>query len=68
MKLQDLQYYFPENFRCNLTYYESKNFPDSPFRHIFEYENIRFSFYSTKNSLSWVIKYENRGKLLIVLK
>ena len=27
--LQGLQYYFPENFRCNITYYESENFTDS---------------------------------------
>ena len=58
MKLQGLRYYFPQNFRCNLTYYESKNFPDSPLNHIFEYENIRFSFYSTKNSLSWEKSWE----------
>ena len=25
-KLQELQYYFPDNFRCNLKFYESKNF------------------------------------------
>ena len=25
-KLLGLQYYFPENVRCNLTYYESENF------------------------------------------
>ena len=25
-KLQGLQYYFPDNFRCNLKFYESKNF------------------------------------------
>ena len=29
-----LQYYFPENFRCNLTFYESENFYPS-LRHIF---------------------------------
>ena len=27
--LQGFQYYFPENFRCNITYYESENFSDS---------------------------------------
>ena len=43
-KLQGPYYYFPENFRCKLTYYESKNFPDSSLYHIFEYENFRFPF------------------------
>ena len=27
-KLQGLLYYFLENFRCNLTYYESETFSD----------------------------------------
>ena len=35
-KLQGLQSYFPENFRCNLTYYESENFSDCSLHHIFE--------------------------------
>ena len=26
LKLQKDQYYFPENFRCNLSFYESENF------------------------------------------
>ena len=45
-KLQGLQYYFPENFGCNLTYYESKNFSDFYLHHILilEFENFRFSF------------------------
>ena len=47
-KLQGLQYYFPENFRCNLTYYISENFPDSPLHHIFESENFRFPFFYEK--------------------
>ena len=34
-KLQGLQYYFPENFRCNLTYYEGENFSDSSLYHTF---------------------------------
>ena len=33
-KLQELQYYFPENFRPNLTFYESENFSDSSVHHI----------------------------------
>ena len=43
-KLQELYYYFPKNFRRNLTYCKSKNFPDSSLHHIFEYENFRCPF------------------------
>ena len=43
-KLQGLQYYFLENFKCNLTYYKSENFSDSSPQHIFESENFRFPF------------------------
>ena len=50
-KLQGLQYYFPENFRCILTYYEGENFSDSSLYHIFESEILGFLF-STKNSLT----------------
>ena len=46
---------FPENFRCNLTYFESENFSDSPLLHIFESENFRFPF-CTKNILTWAVK------------
>ena len=56
-KLQGLQYYFPENFRCNLTFYESQNFSDSSVHYILESENFRFPF-SKKNSVSWVVKCE----------
>ena len=48
-KLQGLQYYFSENFRCNLTFYESENFFDLFLHHILESENFRFPF-SKKNS------------------
>ena len=34
--------YFPENFRCKLTYCESENFSGSFLHHIFESENFRF--------------------------
>ena len=55
-KLQGLQYYFPDNFRCNLKFYESKNFSRvRKDRHIFESENFRFPF-STKNCLTWGVK------------
>ena len=43
-----LQYYFPENIRCNLPYYEGENFSDSSFHHIFEPENFRFPFFYEK--------------------
>ena len=49
-KLLGLQYYFPENFRCNLTYYESEDFSDSSLHHLFQSENVRFPF-STKPNL-----------------
>ena len=49
--------FFPENFRCNLAFYESENFSDSSLHHILESENFRFPF-STKNSVTWVVKYK----------
>ena len=47
-EISGLQYYFPQNFRCNLSRYECENFSDSYLNHIFESENFRFPF-STKN-------------------
>ena len=47
-KLRGIQNYFPENFRCNLTYYEGDNFSDTFFHHIFESENFRIPFYSLR--------------------
>ena len=32
-KVQDLQYYFPENFQCKLKFYESEHFSDSSLHH-----------------------------------
>ena len=43
-KLQGPQYYFPENFRCNVKFYESENFSDSFLHRLFESENFRFPF------------------------
>ena len=43
-KLQGLQYYFAENFWCNLTYYESENFSDSSLHHIFQSKILGFLF------------------------
>ena len=45
---------FPENYRCNLTYYEGES---STLHHIFESENYRIPF-STKNSLTRGVKCE----------
>ena len=58
---QGLQYYFPENSRCNLTYYESENV--SSLYHIFESENFGFPFFVEEYSLNlggklWKIKLE----------
>ena len=50
--LQGLQHYFPENFSCNLKFYESDNFSDSSLHRILGSENFRFPF-TKKNSLTW---------------
>ena len=47
---------FSENFGCNLTFYEGKNFSDYSLHHILESENFRFRF-SKKNSVTSVVKY-----------
>ena len=53
-KLQGLLYYFPENFRCNLTNYKSENSSVSSLHHLFDSENFRFLFfYDKKLSLAW---------------
>ena len=54
-KLLGLQYYFPENFRCNLTFYESDNFSNSSLHRIFESENFRFP---NLGSEMWKIKLQ----------
>ena len=39
------QYYFPENIRCNLTFYEVRFFSDSSLHRIFKSEkNLGFLF------------------------
>ena len=48
-KLHGLQYYFPEYFRCNLTYYESEDFSDSSLHHLFQSENVWFPFSTEPN-------------------
>ena len=42
--LRGLQYYFLENFRCNLKLYKGENFFDSSLHYFFESENARFLF------------------------
>ena len=49
---------FPENFRCNLTWYEGENLSDSSFHHIFKSENFRFPFFYEKYHLTWGVKCE----------
>ena len=60
-KLLELQYYFPENFRCNLTFYKSEivSILLSPLhlRLICEPENFRFPFH-TKTSPTLGVKCE----------
>ena len=48
--------YLPDNFRCNVTFYESEKFSIC----IFESENFRFPF-STKNSPALVVKCEKKN-------
>ena len=43
-----IQYYFPENIRSNLTYYQGENFSDSSSHQMFEPENFRFAFFYEK--------------------
>ena len=51
------EYYFTENVRRSLKYYERKTFSDSSIRHIFSSENFRFPF-STKNNLTLGVKFK----------
>jgi len=46
-KLQGLQYYFPETFRCSLKIYERENFSDSSL-HIFVFVYFKYPFYNEK--------------------
>ena len=51
LKLQRLQYYFRENFKCSLARCEKENLFDSSLRHILNPRILGFLF-STKNSLA----------------
>ena len=53
-KLQGLQYYFPENCRCNLKFYESENFSDSSVHRSFE--SRKFFFFPNPGCEMWKIK------------
>ena len=59
-KLPGLRYYFPENFRCNLKFYESEIFSDSFFNRIFDSENFCFLCEKLLNlgSETWKIKLQ----------
>ena len=55
-KLQGLLYHFSENFRCNLTFYQSENF--FPLSTTFQNpKNLSFPF-SAKNGVTWLVRYE----------
>ena len=56
-KLRGPQYYFPENFSSNLKFSESDSFSDSFLHCISDSENFRCPF-STKNKLTWGVKWE----------
>ena len=60
-KLQGLEYYFPENFRCNLTCYESETYSDFSLHCIFESQNFRFPF--TQREIAWLGKWKAKSKL-----
>ena len=55
-KLQGFQYYFPENFRSNSTYYERDDFSDSSIT--FSIPKILGFLLWKKNSLTWAVKCE----------
>ena len=55
-KLQGLQYYFSENFRCNLKFYESENFSDSSLHRSFE--SRKFFFIPNPGCEMWKIKLQ----------
>ena len=54
-----LQYYFPENFRCNLAHYEKEMFL-IPLSITFLNQKILGFLFPMKNSLTWSVKCENQ--------
>ena len=72
-KFRGIQDYFPENFRCNLTYYEADKFSDFFFHHIFESDNFRIPLYLRKIALlgEWNVKNEtseNRREFISMIR
>ena len=66
---QGLRYYFPENFRSNLKFYENKNLSVSSLHRIFESENLKFPFSTKMRSEMWKIKIQKiEGHLLDKLR
>ena len=62
-KLQGLrQFYFPENFRCDLAYYEGGIFFLIPLSITFFNPKIFGFLFCTKNSLTWGVKCETKKK------
>ena len=57
LDLQGLQYYFPENFRCNLTYFESEIIL-IPLSITFSNLKIFGFLFCKKNSLTWAVKWK----------
>ena len=56
-ELETFRNYFPENFRCNFTYYESENF-SVPSLLAFLNSKIEGFLFSTKKSLTLGMKCE----------
>ena len=56
-ELETFRNYFPENFRCNFTYYESENF-SVPSLLAFLNSKIEAFLFSTKKSLTLGMKCE----------
>ena len=56
-ELETFRNYFPENFRCNFTYYESENF-SVPSLLAFLNSKIEGFLFSTKKSLTLGMKWE----------
>ena len=51
---------FPKNFRCNLTYYDSETFL-IPLSIAFLNPKMLGFLFSTKNSVTWEVKCENKS-------
>ena len=67
-KLQGLQYYFPENFSCNLKFYESDSFPDSSLHRIFDSDFLYEKGANTESEMGKIKLQKIVGNLLIKLR